>query len=436
MPFLTDLDIRAAIKGSRDPLGLQAVWTHFGRKVVGNLTTVSNSVRGFTTLLLGYHFAEEVRDRDGARGESVLDAFLKFEQLAAYSRLHVNHDRDFRGIDRVAQQLGDGPRVVISGEPRHQILSNQKIYGLWGLFSVAARTSGLLEREDTVLTPSARAFVREEYVARLDRAGFRDGKAIVDVLKGPRADLDLEGRHKPLARAVSGLLTPRLNARERERYRHYLMHGGDHDSTGGRQQRLAELLLAVPRAGLDLAVIRGLARQARRRGQDWMRLAECLEDITRIESLIAPAANLFGLVLARQGLEVGEVAADLRKQWGGRLGHLSVRELESLATEIAVALGDTTSAERWLAIARELAGGEYEGVLRLLVEQNETVMKSRQGAPWVRLTRGRFEVRYREESAALVDGRTLPSLLRHSYFIDSLWRVAGEVAEAERRERS
>src|SRR5512140_701933 len=61
-PFLTDLDSRAAIKGSRDPLGVQPIWARLGRHVVGNLTTVSNSVRDFTVLLLGYHFAQCVAD--------------------------------------------------------------------------------------------------------------------------------------------------------------------------------------------------------------------------------------------------------------------------------------------------------------------------------------------------------------------------------------
>ena len=56
-PFLTDLDSRAAVKGSRDPLGIQQIWTRLGRHVVGNLTTVSDSVRDFTTMLLGYYFA-------------------------------------------------------------------------------------------------------------------------------------------------------------------------------------------------------------------------------------------------------------------------------------------------------------------------------------------------------------------------------------------
>lgn len=54
VPFLADLDPRAAVKGSRDPVGIQPIWTRLGRHVTGNLTTVSNSGRDFSTLLLGY----------------------------------------------------------------------------------------------------------------------------------------------------------------------------------------------------------------------------------------------------------------------------------------------------------------------------------------------------------------------------------------------
>ena len=56
--FLTLEDPRAKIQGSRDPLGAQPVWSGLGRHLVSNLTTVSNSVRGFTVLLLGRYFGE------------------------------------------------------------------------------------------------------------------------------------------------------------------------------------------------------------------------------------------------------------------------------------------------------------------------------------------------------------------------------------------
>ena len=39
--FLTLEDPRANVQGSRDPLGLQPIWSRFGREVVTNLTTVT-----------------------------------------------------------------------------------------------------------------------------------------------------------------------------------------------------------------------------------------------------------------------------------------------------------------------------------------------------------------------------------------------------------
>ena len=153
-PFLTSLDQRARVKGSRDPLGIQAIWTRLGRYVVGNLTTVSDSLRDFTVLLLGYRFAEELA-RDLGPGSEV-GTFLRWEQLAAYARAHVNGDWSFRGTQRVGASLQAGTRVTISASREHQILGNQKTYGLWGLYSSPARVSGLLSRESLGLTKLVR----------------------------------------------------------------------------------------------------------------------------------------------------------------------------------------------------------------------------------------------------------------------------------------
>ena len=51
VPFFTALDPDARIKGSCDPLGFELLWTALGRDIVGNLTTVTRSVRQFSTLL-------------------------------------------------------------------------------------------------------------------------------------------------------------------------------------------------------------------------------------------------------------------------------------------------------------------------------------------------------------------------------------------------
>ena len=142
--FLTLEDPRAKVQGSRDPLGVQPVWAAFGRHVVTNLTTVSNSVRGFTILLLGRYYAQRLIEERRAGEEDVLSIFLRMEQLGAYAR-YVGHDveGDIRGIERVKWFLAEhGAKVPIQDNATGMILSDQKTYGLWGLFSVPSRVSG------------------------------------------------------------------------------------------------------------------------------------------------------------------------------------------------------------------------------------------------------------------------------------------------------
>ena len=103
---------------------------------MGNLSTVSNSVRDFTIAMLGYHFAEQVAEKVGPGKD--LETFLKWEQLAGYARASVNNEKGFRGTERVWRNLEEG-MVTLSAETRHQILSSQKLYGLWGLYSVPYR---------------------------------------------------------------------------------------------------------------------------------------------------------------------------------------------------------------------------------------------------------------------------------------------------------
>ena len=60
MAYLSLLDERLKPKGSRDPMGFEQVWTKFGRQVVGNLTTITNSLENFAAALLGFHWANEL----------------------------------------------------------------------------------------------------------------------------------------------------------------------------------------------------------------------------------------------------------------------------------------------------------------------------------------------------------------------------------------
>jgi hypothetical protein len=239
-PFLTDLDSRAQVKGSRDPLGAQSVWTRFGRHVVGNLTTVTNSVRDFTTLLPGYYFAERVAADLGPGSE--LSTFLKWEQLAGYARAYVNKDYAFRGTERVQGTLNAGTRVTLSKARAFQILSDQQTYGLWGLYSVASAAAGLVDQDPARLTPSGLEFVERFYLPVFHEAGIPNADRVVELLSRVEARIELAKAEHKLCATVAQILKRRILEREREFYHSHLVEGGPSDSTQGRQALLAKIM--------------------------------------------------------------------------------------------------------------------------------------------------------------------------------------------------
>jgi hypothetical protein len=429
-PFLTEVDSRATVKGSRDPLGVQPIWTRLGRHVVGNLTTVSNSVCDFSTLLLGYYFTEQVAAEVGPGLE--LATFLKWEQLAAYARGAVNEDWIFRGTERVRKALSDDSRVTLSADKAYQILGNQKIYGLWGLYTVPARASGLLEGDPPRLTPVAREFTERYWLKLLAEEGFRDGRRIVELLVQPQVRIDVRGTHASLLRAVARLLPRRLRVREREFYRFHLLHGGPQEETQGLQQRLS-LLLERTLSQSDFAwsppAVAALAREARAKGEDWHPLAWRLERIRVCEALLAPMTMLFVYLLGLDGKSLGEAVQRLREAWGPSgprtLDLEAIRELRAEMGEGAKEVGD-----RWVAIAEAAAQGEYAALIEALCDQNRWVMAARGGAaPWLEKREGRLHVRFRDERGELPQREELPMLWRYSYFLDSLRAVAYTLKE-------
>lgn len=426
--FLTSLDPRAAIKGSRDPLGLVPLWSHFGRHVVGNLTTVSGSVRGYTTTLLGYHFAREAQDRQGTNPESTLALFLKFEQLAAYCRYHNDKDGDFRGIDRVKKNLADSATVKISARQADQILSNQKVYGLWGLFSGPARASALLERGEAVLTPAARDFIEQQYLAALTKQGLKDGREIADLLRQPVADVHLDGKHATLAKAIARLHGRTLTAKERDFYTEHLALGGPNDSTNGLQRQLAQLMRQLPmEPTFERKQLRDLVKRAGHEG--WEPLAGRLQRIDHLESVLVPAGEAFGFMVARHGQTAAAVAQELTNKWR-QLEGIDTNAIDTLKEEIGEAFHDPTAGQRWAKLAGALKAGDFGEALRVLIEHNASVMKARNGSqPWVRLTKGRLDVRFRDEGGQLTNRKELPDSWVNNYFLNPLKAVVVTLAK-------
>lgn len=430
IPFLTDLDSRAAVKGSRDPLGVQQIWTRLGRNVVGNLTTVSNSVRDFTTLLVGYYFTEQLSKELGVGSE--LPVFLKWEQLAAYSRAHVNGDYSFRGTEKVRKSLSEGSRVVLSDDRAHQILGNQKIYGLWGLYTMPSRASGMVDDDPPRLTPSAIEFVEKNYIPLLEKSCGRDAKRIRELLMQRQSMIDLDRGHADVVSGVAKLLQRKLSTREKEFYRYHLLLGGPENSTAGKQARLAELLSTT----LDdkdftwsLATVTALSQDARNRGDAWQPLANDLYRIKTSEAVLAPVSALFTYILGLDGKPISSLADRISNEWEGGLQTIVPDDFRELRNDLGVT--DSMTADRWIAVADALHGGDYKTLVHRLVEQNTHVMASRGGAPWVELDSGNLRIRFRDEHGSLPKRDSISSLWRFPYFLDSMRIMADTLKEKQ-----
>lgn len=431
-PFLTELDSRAAIKGSRDPLGVQQIWTRLGRQVVGNLTTVSNSVPDFTVLLLGYYFVERVADEVGPDAD--LATFLKWEQLAAYARAAVNKEKGFRGTERVHQRIGDGGRVRLGTDREAQILSNQKIYGLWGLFSVPAKASGLLGGDPVRLTAAGRELVEGVYLLMLKEAGLGDSRAIVERLRVPACSLDLGAgaKDRQMLEAIAKLLK-KLPAGARQVYREHLLFGGpndDHNGTHARQRIFAELLTAsLDEKSWELSPLSlwAMAESARRYGGKGEEVAHHLKRICTSERLLAPSVAFFEYALGCDGQSPKDIAANVKRTWGTALrGTVDPTATEALLPVLDSPKEDPDSGRRWLNLAQALYDARYEDALELLLKQNTAVMKARSAAaPWATVREGKLQVQFRDENRLrLPEPSDLPTYWLHAYFIESLRSVA------------
>ena len=423
MPFLTELDERAEVKGSRDPLGLVPIWSKFGRDVVGNLTTVTGSVRGFTTLLLGLELADMLRDRLRSDALPPIETFLRFEQLAGYARYKCHHDTQVRGNRRIAARINNGARIRISAESRDQILSNQKIYGLWGLFTVPARSSGLLESGASRLTSEARGFLERQYFSMLGNA--HGVNQLLKLLARVSFDLQPNGRDVELLEKIERIHSRQLRAQERDFYRQHLAWGGKGDTTRGKQRALAEILCGINTHEFGFPEFRLVQKKARNGNQA---LFVSLEKIDRLERLIAPAALLFGFLQNRDRQSTSLVAKQIAETWQRPL-HINLTGIRELQTEISATLQSAPEAQLWMDLSEAFASAEYMRVIELLVAINTSVMQRRHGAAsWIVIEGGKLKVHLADERAELLPVNEAENYWRSTYFINSLWRIAREVS--------
>ncbi len=426
--FLTLEDPNAKIKGSRDPLGAQAIWTAFGRQVIANLTTQTNSARGFTILLLGRYLAERAIEDERISRELALDAFLCFEQVGAYVR-HVGHgvSGDIRGIERVRSRLHEhGGLVPIRADASGFILGDQRVNGLWGLFSVSARVSRLIPDGPVGLTPNAKLFVEREYLPTLQPVMDR----LLELISSG-GNLDTSTPDAVFS-ALRIVLSESFTAEERQFYGEYIRDGRHvRQARAGLQRTFCKLLanhvnLAAATDRNDVEQLREAARSVD------PELANRLNRIARVEAVLAPSMVLFDFILARHHREVDEMTEELHERWEVAVPNVDVQENQDLLPAVASIWGETSGVANCFQRCQQgLATGNYGVALRALLQWHRYVMNSRGGAPWVVIGEdGALDVRYRAATQELPTRDDLGELWRNGYFIDSLKGVTRQLGQA------
>ena len=402
MAFLSLLDDRAKPKGSRDPLGFELVWTHFGRKVIGNLTTITSSINNFAVALLGFHWAEQQFghiDQDN-RHQRIREYFLKYEQLAAYLRFYADA-HDIMGITRVRQRLLDeDQRVALGSGSRQQILSDQVSYGLWGLYSTALRDTGLVLGNDREVTAAGRDIARK-IEANLGEVA----NTLLTLIQSTKSlDRDMLKRLAPgYQKAISrrNVQTALVDQ---------LMGGSD---PTGLQRELWSITqsMADDHGGLPETVNAFIG--AVFATQPSAALTQSLRDILEIERVLVAANNLFHYCRRKDGEPLTTLLATLKDRY---VYSYLPEDLPSSTFPRKAALE---------AILQAFRENDASRALTKILELNRVVMAQRNGAPWVETEVNRtLRVRVKSELAELCDQASLEQDWDYDYFLGSYLAIA------------
>lgn len=398
LTVLSVLDDRLRPKGSRDPLAIESIWSAVGRKLVGNLTTVTSRAEHFMVALLACRHAHEGKS---SSLDEVQARYVRAEQLAAYLRLEASVEASLLGRQLAVANFKRDV-MALGMHKKAQILSNQLSYGLWGLYSSALQEAGLIKGSDRRLTETGRALTD----AMLEVFGKSQWQRF-----GELASQDALSRQQlsTLARQLSALLKDQ--GMRKQLVSALLLYAG----AGPLQVALHDAALqwlALP--GEHDVPVRAFANWAVGAAEVDAQVQQVLQQILMLQPLLV-FSNTLVLWLQRQG---------------GRTRAALVEDLRFRLAEPFLKSGWDRPGLPHASFLQGLSDAANEGdagaVIDQIIRQNSLVMGARGGAAWLDWEGDRLRVR------VLVDRASLPAELAahchqawdYSFFLHAFLAIA------------
>lgn len=403
MPIITLLDDRARPKGSRDPLGFELVWSYFGRKVVGNLTTITSSLENFTVALLGFHWANQLAAKvpQDEKQKTVRSNFLRFEQVTGYMR-YYGKSKSIMGITRVSKRVKDDSQsfLNIGTDADRQILSDQASYGLWGLYSAATRDTGLAKGSERELTPKGMD-IAMQIEAKLNKSKF------IEMLTSDKVD------KKQIEKLAPSFMAALQDPAIRKTLLQSLLMGSGNNL----------LQVELWQATQDLIAKKSLPNKKPQYIKELLalnlstELSENLIAIQEIERVLVAINNVFNYCRYNNGVELEDVINKLESLDGSNYDYAYLpNKLRDPKFPHFILINK---------ILQSLKSKDYREVITHILELNKVVMKQRKGAPWLELESGRtFRVVMKNETAKLLTSKDLISRWDYDYFLGAFLKMS------------
>ena len=400
LSIISLFDDRARPKGSRDPLGLEAIWSFMGRKVVGNLTTVTSNLENFVVALLCCHHANS----NWSKLEDVQVQFMRAEQLAAYLKLSYSNQSQligFLGITRAKNNFQD-ERISLGVHPDAQLLSDQLSYGLWGLYSSAMTGAGLISGSERKPTSIGKELI-DDIIGVLGKDQWRkfsdivtqnvfEKTAIKDISESFGAMLmSSELRQMVVNALISKQKHCELQSKLYVYANEYLEKSNDADDSTA--QKFCNWLLENESADSSLK--------------------EAIEEINDIETLLVIANTVMSWMQGQKNQPVKNLQEILEKRLKG---------VQCKASKPQKSIPYHEFLNNLLSAINKPSASE---VISILAKQNKDVMQSRGGAAWVEIdSQQQLKVRVPNDKADLpVHFVSHSQKWQNSYFMGSFLNI-------------